>query len=90
MITKFIFLIGFLISSLYIDFLDASTFISLYYSVQLKDFKHILQFGMLIEYLFEKFPNFEDVNESAIGDLQVSEKYYLGILKFNLYRADQI
>lgn len=30
-----------------------------------------LQFGMLIEFLFEKFPNFEDVNETAIGDLQV-------------------
>jgi hypothetical protein len=26
---------------------------------------------MLIEFLFEKFPNFEDVNETAIGDLQV-------------------
>lgn len=30
-----------------------------------------LQFGMLIEFLFEKFPNFEDVNETAVGDLQV-------------------
>ncbi|CAN6541058.1 unnamed protein product [Malus baccata var. baccata] len=28
------------------------------------------QFGMLIEFLFEKFPNIEDVNELAIGDLQ--------------------
>ncbi|KAJ6798552.1 arginine--tRNA ligase, cytoplasmic-like isoform X1 [Iris pallida] len=28
------------------------------------------QFGMLIEYLFEKFPNWEDVGEQAIGDLQ--------------------
>ncbi|XP_050215690.1 arginine--tRNA ligase, cytoplasmic-like [Mercurialis annua] len=28
------------------------------------------QFGMLIEFLFEKFPNFEDINERAIGDLQ--------------------
>ncbi|CAN0901453.1 Arginine--tRNA ligase, chloroplastic/mitochondrial [Linum grandiflorum] len=28
------------------------------------------QFGMLIEHLFEQFPNFEDVNEAAIGDLQ--------------------
>lgn len=26
---------------------------------------------MLIEFLFEKFPNPEDVNEAAIGDLQV-------------------
>lgn len=31
-----------------------------------------LQFGMLIEYLFEKFPNWEDVGNQAIGDLQVS------------------
>ncbi|KAF5743012.1 hypothetical protein HS088_TW09G01074 [Tripterygium wilfordii] len=31
------------------------------------------QFGMLIEFLFEKFPNSEDVNEAAIGDLQ---KFY--------------
>lgn len=29
------------------------------------------QFGMLIAYLFEKYPNPEDVNEAAIGDLQV-------------------
>lgn len=28
------------------------------------------QFGMLIEYLFEMFPNWEDVGEQAIGDLQ--------------------
>ncbi|XP_020103123.1 arginine--tRNA ligase, cytoplasmic-like isoform X1 [Ananas comosus] len=28
------------------------------------------QFGMLIEYLFEKFPNWEDVGTQAIGDLQ--------------------
>ncbi|KAJ6847007.1 arginine--tRNA ligase, cytoplasmic-like isoform X1 [Iris pallida] len=28
------------------------------------------QFGMLIEYLFEKFPNWEDIGEQAIGDLQ--------------------
>lgn len=28
------------------------------------------QFGMLIEYLFEKFPNWEDAGEQAIGDLQ--------------------
>ncbi|CAN1758629.1 Arginine--tRNA ligase, chloroplastic/mitochondrial, partial [Linum perenne] len=32
------------------------------------------QFGMLIEYLFEKFPNFEAVNEVAIGDLQAFYK----------------
>ncbi|XP_061994271.1 arginine--tRNA ligase, cytoplasmic-like isoform X1 [Rosa rugosa] len=28
------------------------------------------QFGMLIQYLFEKFPNVDDVNEMEIGDLQ--------------------
>ncbi|KAH7512944.1 hypothetical protein FEM48_Zijuj12G0144200 [Ziziphus jujuba var. spinosa] len=28
------------------------------------------QFGMLIEFLFENFPNSEDVSETAIGDLQ--------------------
>lgn len=28
------------------------------------------QFGMLIEFLFEKFPNWEDAAEQAIGDLQ--------------------
>ncbi|CAL5186397.1 unnamed protein product [Lathyrus oleraceus] len=33
-----------------------------------------IQFGMLIAYLFEKFPNPEDVNESDIGDLQVSSE----------------
>ena len=32
----------------------------------------VLQFGMLIEYLFEKFPDTESVTETAIGDLQVS------------------
>ncbi|KAM1290673.1 hypothetical protein ACFX14_017895 [Malus domestica] len=32
------------------------------------------QFGMLIEFLFEKFPSIEDVNESAIGDLQAFYK----------------
>lgn len=32
------------------------------------------QFGMLIEFLFEKFPNSEDVNETAIGDLQAFYK----------------
>jgi hypothetical protein len=31
----------------------------------------ILQFGMLIQYLFDKFPNIEDINEFDIGDLQV-------------------
>lgn len=37
----------------------------------------ILQFGMLIEFLFENFPNVEDVSETAIGDLQVSESILL-------------
>ncbi|MED6184870.1 hypothetical protein PIB30_051648 [Stylosanthes scabra] len=32
------------------------------------------QFGMLIEFLFEKFPNPEDVKEAAIGDLQTFYK----------------
>ncbi|CAK8533914.1 unnamed protein product [Lathyrus sativus] len=32
------------------------------------------QFGMLIAYLFEKFPNSEDVSESDIGDLQAFYK----------------
>ncbi|CAL1414269.1 unnamed protein product [Linum trigynum] len=32
------------------------------------------QFGMLIEHLFEKFPNIEAVNETAIGDLQAFYK----------------
>ncbi|TXG46882.1 hypothetical protein EZV62_026176 [Acer yangbiense] len=32
------------------------------------------QFGMLIEYLFEKFLNVEDVNETAISDLQAFYK----------------
>lgn len=30
-----------------------------------------LQFGMLIAHLFDTFPNPEDFNETAIGDLQV-------------------
>ncbi|XP_027357542.1 arginine--tRNA ligase, cytoplasmic-like isoform X2 [Abrus precatorius] len=32
------------------------------------------QFGMLIAYLFEKFPNSKDVSEAAIGDLQALYK----------------
>lgn len=39
-------------------------------------FLFLVQFGMLIEYLFEKFPNSEDANETAIGELQVSENFY--------------
>jgi hypothetical protein len=30
-----------------------------------------MQFGMLIEYLFEKFPNWQEIGSQAIGDLQV-------------------
>ena len=37
-------------------------------------FASCLQFGMLIEFLFERFPNWEEVTETAIGDLQVGEK----------------
>ncbi|CAK9328276.1 unnamed protein product [Citrullus colocynthis] len=32
------------------------------------------QFGMLIEFLFERFPNWEEVTETAIGDLQTFYK----------------
>ncbi|KAM6583303.1 hypothetical protein CsatB_010305 [Cannabis sativa] len=32
------------------------------------------QFGMLIEFLFENYPNLEDVSETAIGDLQAFYK----------------
>ncbi|KAF6134200.1 hypothetical protein GIB67_032890 [Kingdonia uniflora] len=32
------------------------------------------QFGMLIEYLFDEFPNWEDLGEQAIGDLQAFYK----------------
>ncbi|KAF9610923.1 hypothetical protein IFM89_025733 [Coptis chinensis] len=32
------------------------------------------QFGMLIEFLFDQFPNWEEVGEQAIGDLQVFYK----------------
>ena len=42
-------------------------------TIRLKIFPCVLQFGMLIEFLFEKFSNWEDVNEAAIGDLQVNE-----------------
>jgi hypothetical protein len=28
---------------------------------------------MLIEFLFQKFPNWEEITEAAVGDLQVSE-----------------
>ncbi|XP_066361793.1 arginine--tRNA ligase, cytoplasmic-like isoform X2 [Miscanthus floridulus] len=32
------------------------------------------QFGMLIEYLFEKFPNWKEIGSQAIGDLQIFYK----------------
>jgi arginyl-tRNA synthetase len=32
------------------------------------------QFGMLIEYLFEKFPNWKEIGAQAIGDLQIFYK----------------
>lgn len=32
----------------------------------------LLQFGMLIEFLYEKFPNWEAGSAPAIGDLEVS------------------
>lgn len=35
------------------------------------------QFGMLIEYLFDEFPNWEEIGEQAIGDLQVSFEHVL-------------
>ncbi|KAG5547381.1 hypothetical protein RHGRI_013164 [Rhododendron griersonianum] len=34
------------------------------------------QFGMLIEFLFEKFPNMEVVSDQAIGDLEASENLF--------------
>ncbi|BBN07023.1 arginyl-tRNA synthetase [Marchantia polymorpha subsp. ruderalis] len=39
------------------------------------------QFGMLIEYLFEQFPNWEDIGDQAIGDLQAF--YKAAKLKFD-------
>ncbi|OQU92575.1 hypothetical protein SORBI_3001G367500 [Sorghum bicolor] len=33
------------------------------------------QFGMLIQYLFEKFPNWQEIASHAIVDLQVSQTY---------------
>ncbi|OVA08525.1 Arginine-tRNA ligase [Macleaya cordata] len=40
------------------------------------------QFGMLIEFLFETFPNWEDAGEQAIGDLQAF--YKASKLKFDV------
>lgn len=37
----------------------------------------VLQFGMLIEYLFEKFPNLDVVSDQAIGDLEVRKIWKL-------------
>jgi arginyl-tRNA synthetase len=35
-----------------------------------------MQFGMLIEFLFEKFPEWEELGSQAIGDLQVRVLFY--------------
>uniref|UniRef100_A0A2N9FE42 arginine--tRNA ligase n=1 Tax=Fagus sylvatica TaxID=28930 RepID=A0A2N9FE42_FAGSY len=35
------------------------------------------QFGMLIEFLFQKFPNWEEITEAAVGDLQGNTAVYL-------------
>ena len=41
-----------------------------------KDIIYVLQYGMLIEFLFEKFPIVEVVNDQAIGDLEVRQKFW--------------
>ena len=46
-----------------------------------------MQFGMLIEYLFEKFPDTESVTETAIGDLQVS---VLSRFRGNMLLCDEL
>jgi len=43
-----------------------------------------MQFGMLIEFLFEKFPDTESVTETAIGDLQVSCLVSYGLSSFTV------
>ena len=43
-----------------------------------------MQFGMLIEYLFEKFPDTDSVTETAIGDLQVSVLTSYGLSRFTV------
>lgn len=46
----------------------------------------LLQFGMLIESLFEEFPNWEAGSAPAIGDLEVSIGSY-SLLSFLLLSA---
>lgn len=43
------------------------------------------QFGMLIEYLFEEFPNWEEIGDQAVGDLQ--EFYKRAKIKFDMDAA---
>ena len=49
----------------------------------------VLQFGMLIEYLFEKVSNWENISKTAVGDLQVTGniKILLDLVLF-LYQVD--
>jgi hypothetical protein len=44
----------------------------------------LMQFGMLIEFLFEKFPNWEELGSQAIGDLQVRCFHALLVLLYSL------
>jgi len=43
---------------------------------------------MLIEYLFEMFPNWEDAAEQAIGDLQVCWKSYICLLYMTAFSCN--
>lgn len=43
------------------------------------------QFGMLIEYLFEEFPNWEEIGDQAVGDLQ--DFYKKAKIKFDVDAA---
>lgn len=40
---------------------------------------------MLIEFLFERFPNWEDVTETAVGDLQVRRDILEAPLVINMF-----
>lgn len=67
---------------------------------------YVLQFGMLIEFLFEKLPKLEKVNGQAVGDLEVSLKpfglawfsyaldithnYYFLLSRLRIYRLIKI
>ncbi|KAJ0968389.1 hypothetical protein J5N97_025306 [Dioscorea zingiberensis] len=48
------------------------------------------QFGMLIQHLFENFPNWEDVGEQAIGDLQEFYKASKKRYRLNVEKAEWI